>query len=146
MKRIYAVSRYTGNFGQSPAGCHMVLGGEEIVAEAPVYQHHDGGWREVQEVFMEVVRPVLCVSTRRRTLPCESRDEKIMHSGVGIPMIGIPGFDALIGLLESEPINGVEVSTPGIRLVIADRPPELAPGSVQMDGTNLAYQREVLAG
>lgn len=144
MKRIYAVSRYTGNFGQSPAGCHMVLGEEEIVAEAPVYQHQDG-WKELQEAFMVIVQPILHVSIRRQTLPCEWF-VKTQNGTVGIPMLGIPGFNALIGLLESEPINGVEVSTPGIRLVIADRPPELAPGSVQMDGTNLAYQQEVLAG
>ncbi len=145
MKKIYAVSRHTVTFGQTPAGCHVAFGEEKIFAEAPVYQHRDG-WREEQEAFMLLVNPTLHVSTCRKTRPCESGYEKTLHGSVGIPMVGVPGFNALIGLLSSNPIKGVGVSTPGIRLVIADRPPELAPASVQMDGTNLGYQREKLAG
>lgn len=145
MKKIYAISRYSGTFGQTPAGCHTVLGEERIEASARVCQYGDG-WREEQEAFMASVRPVLQVDTCRDTLPCESGWVRTIRGSVGIPMVGISGFNALIGLLESDPVKGVGVSTPGIRLVIGYQPPELDPGSVQMDGTSLAYQREMLAG
>ena len=145
MKKIYAIQRHCATFGQTSAGCHTALGDEKIVAEAPVYQHMDG-WKELQEAFMASVQPVLQVSTCRKTHPSESGYERTLQGGVGIPMVGIQGFNALVGLLESNPTKGVTISTPGIRLVIGCQSPELALASIQMDGTNLAYQREKLAG
>jgi hypothetical protein len=140
--KAYFISSPNGTFGQTDAGCHAYAGQEKVVASVSL----DATDAEIA-AFMAVADLRLCFKLGNQRETGDQWGE--MFPGVEMP---IPHTRE--GLRQAARVaTKRRPSDPHIapnswgqhRIHFGDEP-ELAGASVQMDGANLAYQRELLGG
>jgi hypothetical protein len=140
--KAYFISSPNGTFGQTDAGCHAYAGQEKVVVSVSL----DATDAEIA-AFMAVADLRLCFKLGNQRETGDQWGE--MFPGVEMP---IPHTRE--GLRQAARVaTKRRPSDPHIapnswgqhRIHFGDEP-ELAGASVQMDGANLAYQRELLAG
>ena len=140
--KAYFISSPNGTFGQTGAGCHAYAGQEKVVASVSL----DDTDAEIA-AFMAVADLRLCFKLG-------NQHETGNQWGEMFPGVEMPIPHTREGLRQAARVaTKRRPSDPHIapnswgqhRIHFGDEP-ELAGASVQMDGANLAYQRELLAG
>ena len=140
--KAYFINTPNGTFGQTEAGCHAYAGQEKVVASVSL----DATDAEIA-AFMAVADLRLCFTLGNQR---EAGDQW----GEMFPRVEMPIPHTREGLRQAARVaTKRRPSDPYIatnswgqnRIHFGDEP-ELAGASVQMDGANLAYQRELLAG
>jgi hypothetical protein len=140
--KAYFIRSPNGTFGQTEAGCHAYAGQEVVVASVGL----DATDEEIA-TFMAMADLRLCFTLGNQR---EAGDKW----GEMFPRVEMPIPHTREGLLQAMKVaTKRRPSDPHIapnrwgqhRIHFGDEP-KLAGATVQMDGANLAYQRELLAG
>ena len=139
----YLIHSPNSTFGQTEAGCHLATGQEAIVASAGLDSSED----EIAE-FIATAGMCLCFALGNQR---EGGDQW----GEMFPAVEMPVPPTREGLAAALKVGAKRrPQDPYIRcaqwaqyrLHFGAVPPILEEGSVMLDPTNLAYQREMLAG
>lgn len=140
--KAYLISIPNGTFGQTEAGCHAYAGREGIVASVSLDDPD-----EAIAAFMAVADLRLCFELGNQR---ETGDQW----GEMFPPVKMPIPHTRDGLSQAAKVATkrrpndprIAPNSWGQHRVHFGDEPGLAGASVQMDGANLAYQRELLAG
>mgnify|MGYP001466685132 CR=1 FL=1 len=139
--KAYFISSPNGTFGQTDAGCHAYAGQEKVVASVSL----DATDAEIA-AFMAVADLRLCFKLGNQRETGDQWGE--MFPGVEMP---IPHTReglrqaARVATKRRPSDPHIAPNSWGQHRIHFDEP-KLAGATVQMDGANLAYQRELLAG
>lgn len=140
--KAYFISSPNGTFGQTDVGCHAYAGQEKVVASVSL----DAADAEIA-AFM-------AIADLRLKFTLGNQRENGDKWGEMFPGVEMPVPHTREGLAEAMKIATkrrpndpyIAPNSWGQHRIHFGDEPELAGASVQMDGANLAYQRELLAG
>ena len=141
--KAYFINTPNGTFGQTEAGCHGYAGQEKVVASVGLDATDD----EIA-AFMAVADLRLCFTLGNQREAGDQWGEMFPRVEMPIPHTREGLHQAARVATKRRPADPhiAPKSWGQYRIHFGDEPPELANASVQMDGANLAYQRELLAG
>lgn len=140
--KAYFISSPTKTFGQTGAGCHACAGQEVIVTSVGL-----DSTDAAIAAFMAVADLYLCFTLGNQREAGDQWGEMFPHIRMPIPHTREGLMQAAKVAIKRRPNDPHIVSNYwGQHRIHFGDEPELANASVRTDKTNLAYQRELLAG